>query len=429
MSSRDCTDTCEQYEKALGRIREDIVDSMEAWIAKITDSSHAKHHGVLSTPAIIFYRKQNPILYDGALNEDEMLEFFITNRESDTKVLTDENFEHLTQASSGATTGDWLLFFHHDGCSACEEVTPTLEAAASRSRHHQNVAKINMKKGGVKTARRFGIYEAPSFLLLHLGRVYRYPFQETSVETLIKFMQKGFDLTQGNPVPLPKSYPEEVWDSVIAYATENWLYLVLVCSGILLMVCIVSYNAIALAKEKAELQQKRKKHKRLCDSWRAYIGDATRFRNALHLHDDCDTTDVKTADRGQREARWKEKPLHGQHPKIMDEPSIDSDVSYNWLKTGLLNAETESNILTIQDQCIVPIIIGTTGVVLKDLKGHVRKLECEISLDIHQRTAILGTASVLRREFVRIRRVWDVVHPPSYLRCRQVPWSRQTGLS
>ncbi|CAG0892713.1 unnamed protein product [Darwinula stevensoni] len=39
----------------------------------------------------------------------------------------------------------------------------------------------------------------------------------------------------------------------------------------------------------------------------------------------------------------------------------------------------------------------TTGVVLKDLKGHVRKLECEISLDILQRTAILGTASILRR--------------------------------
>ncbi|CAG0886733.1 unnamed protein product [Darwinula stevensoni] len=40
---------------------------------------------------------------------------------------------------------------------------------------------------------------------------------------------------------------------------------------------------------------------------------------------------------------------------------------------------------------------GTTGVVLKDLKGHVKKLECEISLDILQRTAILGTASILRR--------------------------------
>ncbi|CAG0903005.1 unnamed protein product [Darwinula stevensoni] len=44
--------------------------------------------------------------------------------------------------------------------------------------------------------------------------------------------------------------------------------------------------------------------------------------------------------------------ISAQHPKIMDRPSIDSDVSYNWLKKGLLNAETESNILAIQDQCI-----------------------------------------------------------------------------
>ncbi|CAG0904563.1 unnamed protein product, partial [Darwinula stevensoni] len=40
------------------------------------------------------------------------------------------------------------------------------------------------------------------------------------------------------------------------------------------------------------------------------------------------------------------------HPKIMDKPSINSDFSYNWLKKGLLNAETESNIPAIQDQCI-----------------------------------------------------------------------------
>ena len=28
------------------------------------------------------------------------------------QVLTSETFEHLTQASSGATTGDWLVYFH-----------------------------------------------------------------------------------------------------------------------------------------------------------------------------------------------------------------------------------------------------------------------------------------------------------------------------
>ncbi|CAG0890005.1 unnamed protein product [Darwinula stevensoni] len=58
-------------------------------------------------------------------------------------------------------------------------------------------------------------------------------------------------------------------------------------------------------------------------------GDATRFQNALHLNDDYDTMDVKTADQRQSEARWKEKLLHGQHPKIMDKPSINLDISYN----------------------------------------------------------------------------------------------------
>ncbi|CAG0904364.1 unnamed protein product [Darwinula stevensoni] len=96
-------------------------------------------------------------------------------------------------------------------------------------------------------------------------------------------------------------------------------------------------------------------------------GDATRSRNALHLDDDCDTKDVKTADQVQREARWKEKPLHGQHPKIMDKPSIDSDVSYNWLKKELLNAETESNILAIQDQCIRT----------RNYEKHILKLDVE----------------------------------------------------
>ncbi|CAG0896102.1 unnamed protein product [Darwinula stevensoni] len=96
-------------------------------------------------------------------------------------------------------------------------------------------------------------------------------------------------------------------------------------------------------------------------------GDATRFRNALHLHDDCDTKDVKTADQVQREARWKEKPLHGQHPKFMDKPSIDSDFNYNWLKKELLNAETKSNILAIQDQCIRT----------RNYEKHILKLDVE----------------------------------------------------
>lgn len=48
-------------------------------------------------------------LFTGALNEDEILSTFVSNKESVVRALIDDNFEHLTQASTGATTGDWLI--------------------------------------------------------------------------------------------------------------------------------------------------------------------------------------------------------------------------------------------------------------------------------------------------------------------------------
>lgn len=38
-----------------------------------------------------------------------MLTMFSENKEPTVKELTDDTFEHLTQASSGATTGDWFV--------------------------------------------------------------------------------------------------------------------------------------------------------------------------------------------------------------------------------------------------------------------------------------------------------------------------------
>lgn len=45
----------------------------------------------------------------GRLNDDEILTMFTENKVPAVKELTDDTFEHLTQASSGATTGDWFV--------------------------------------------------------------------------------------------------------------------------------------------------------------------------------------------------------------------------------------------------------------------------------------------------------------------------------
>lgn len=38
-----------------------------------------------------------------------ILHTFVNNKEPAVKELTDETFEHLTQAATGATTGDWFV--------------------------------------------------------------------------------------------------------------------------------------------------------------------------------------------------------------------------------------------------------------------------------------------------------------------------------
>lgn len=43
------------------------------------------------------------------MEEEEILNLFMDNREPIVRELTDDTFEHLTQASTGATTGDWFV--------------------------------------------------------------------------------------------------------------------------------------------------------------------------------------------------------------------------------------------------------------------------------------------------------------------------------
>jgi thioredoxin domain-containing protein 5 len=46
-------------------------------------------------------------------------------------VLTNDNFEHLTQASTGATTGDWMVEFYAPWCGHCKKLAPTYEKLAN----------------------------------------------------------------------------------------------------------------------------------------------------------------------------------------------------------------------------------------------------------------------------------------------------------
>lgn len=64
------------------------------------------------------------------------------------KELTDDSFEHLTQASTGATTGDWLVMFYSTDCVDCQRLQARWEAVGAELKSRMNVARINRQTQG-----------------------------------------------------------------------------------------------------------------------------------------------------------------------------------------------------------------------------------------------------------------------------------------
>ena len=96
-----------------------------------------------------------------------MLDTLVRYKESGVQELTDSSFEHLTQAASGATTGDWLVMFFTSSCQLCTRLTAALETVACRHRGRSSVARINKETHGEKTGRRFelGLEDKPDIIL------------------------------------------------------------------------------------------------------------------------------------------------------------------------------------------------------------------------------------------------------------------------
>jgi len=187
-----------------------------------------------------------------------MVDTFIKYKDPGVKELTDTNFEHDTQAASGATTGDWLVLFYTDSCEKCEDLRAVLETVACKYRGRINVAKVNKETYGEKTGRRFqlGLENTPQIIFFRHGKMYRYVLDKTDVDSLSNFMTGFYKNYPGESVPIPKTPFDDLVQMCVDYMKE---YPLLVGVGVSVPVLLLLAFLYLIKSDEKEVKKKKKK--------------------------------------------------------------------------------------------------------------------------------------------------------------------------
>ena len=110
--------------------------------------------------------------------------------ETDIVTLNASNFEQLTQAATGATTGDWMIKFYAPWCGHCKAMQPEFELLATELKGEINVAEVDVAKDRA-IGSRFDVKGFPTMLFLSGGKVYKYKGPRTSA-AMAAFARGGY---------------------------------------------------------------------------------------------------------------------------------------------------------------------------------------------------------------------------------------------
>ena len=122
--------------------------------------------------------------------------------------LDEQNFEHLTQAATGATSGDWLVLFCKPSVARCAKVLENWQRVATTlaaSREEKGLPRINVAAVDTSTSswlrKRFGIQSVPVVLLFKGGVMYSFHGGGFSVERLVTFAERDYERSNRMLVP------------------------------------------------------------------------------------------------------------------------------------------------------------------------------------------------------------------------------------
>lgn len=296
------TERCEEFEGELASIREDLIDSLdgEGWVVKLVDSPVWQYFAFKNEePIIVFLRSGQAVLYDGPANEEVLLESLVQYREPSVQELTDSSFEHLTQASTGATTGDWFVLFFTDECELCRRMAPGLDTLACKLKGFSNVARVNKETYGEKTGRRFGLGldDNPTLIYFRQGRMYRYALEKYDPESMTNFVNGFYKNYPAESIPLPKTPFDDLVQLCVDYLKEYPLIVGASLAAPILLLLAFLY----LMKPEEEKRRKSKKDKKDKKTSNGTSKDSKSPKSTPK------TTKTKNTDEKEEKSKEKEK--------------------------------------------------------------------------------------------------------------------------
>ncbi|XP_070535561.1 protein disulfide-isomerase 1-like isoform X1 [Ptychodera flava] len=149
----------------LTKVADILEPDRDVVVGFVVDTETHLKFGVATTPTVIYIRDGVPILYTDEIKADNIVEFVHSDTGRSSVELNDDNFEHLTQAATGATTGDWLVVFQDPEQIESMMLIPTIEAASSVLKGRINVAVVDTTSSP-GLVERFSIEETPIVYLL-----------------------------------------------------------------------------------------------------------------------------------------------------------------------------------------------------------------------------------------------------------------------
>ncbi|CAD5210156.1 unnamed protein product [Bursaphelenchus xylophilus] len=222
---------CPGCGEALSEV-EEIDDDIEATgyieVVKTDDRRVAREVGVTTFPALVYFRRKNPILYDGDFKDSEVVWRWIrAHDEIATWDLSDFDFEQKTDSfSPDEGSLDWFVMFYDSEELDCNAFIPVWETVAHKLRGLVNVGKVDVSVSD-DVAERFRIddNQCPVFLLFHRGKMYRYTDPAKDVRGLANFALQKFKDSRGHRVPEPptalENFYEHVKEKVLDVVEDN----------------------------------------------------------------------------------------------------------------------------------------------------------------------------------------------------------------